>query len=534
MICAERCLPALLAAALVLSLASCGADTGENPSGDGEVRSLVLSQEQAALDGQTLKEGEEGAVTVSRDIVYYREGQGDDYGEGSAGEEHSAEEADAHLVVTIREAGTYRVSGKLTQGQLAVDLGAEAEEDASAVVTVVLDGVEVTCTVAPAFMVYSVYECGSSDEETASPTVDTSKAGINVILADGSENHFTGSHVARIYREGTTDKLHKYDGAFYSRMSMNISGEAEGTGVLSIAADNEGLGSELHLTINGGVIDIRSQNDGINTNEDGVSVTTINGGTLRISAGMGSEGDGIDSNGHLVINGGSVYAAANGQSGDGGIDADGDILLNGGCVAALGTRNDAVSGDSRQEYMEISFAAALPAGSRVVLTDPEGDERFSFTSERDFQSLTLSSPDLAQGVDYTLTVDGVTQTYTDNQSGGIVGGAPGGMAGGPGGDRMDWMEIPEGLESWLNGAEDVPDEIRVWLEGLLERQHSQPVLPGAMAPQEGQEAPQDGDSWRGDGQAAAEASTRFTLSDGTHSFFGVTGSSQLAFTVPER
>ena len=495
MICAERCLPALLAAALVLSLASCGADTGENPSGYGEVRSLVLSQEQAALDGQALKEGEEGAVTVSRDIVYYREGQGDDYGEGSAGEEHSAEEADAHLVVTIREAGTYRVSGKLTQGQLAVDLGAEAEEDASAVVTVVLDGVDVTCTVAPAFMVYSVYECGSTDEETASPTVDTSKAGINVILADGSENHFTGSHVARIYQEGTTDKLHKYDGAFYSRMSMNISGEAEGTGVLSIAADNEGLGSELHLTINGGVIDIRSQDDGINTNEDGVSVTTINGGTLRISAGMGSEGDGIDSNGHLVINGGSVYAAANGRSGDGGIDADGDILLNGGCVVALGTRNDAVSGDSRQEYMEISFAAALPAGSRVVLSDPEGNERFSFTSERDFQSLTLSSPDLAQGVDYTLTVDGVTQAYTGNQSGG--------MRGGPGGDQMDWMEIPEGLESWLNHTENVPDEIRAWLEGLLGRQNSQ-------------------------------ASPRFTLSGGVHGFSGVTGSSQFAFTVPER
>ena len=83
-----------------------------------------------------------------------RRGQGSDYGEGTAEEEHSADEADAHLVVTIREAGTYRVSGELTQGQLAVDLGEDAQDDSSAVVTVILDGVDVTCTVAPAFMVY--------------------------------------------------------------------------------------------------------------------------------------------------------------------------------------------------------------------------------------------------------------------------------------------------------------------------------------------------------------------------------------------
>ncbi len=41
-------------------------------------------------------------------------------------EEHSADEAAAHTVVTIRQAGTYRVSGTLSAGQLAVDLGEDA------------------------------------------------------------------------------------------------------------------------------------------------------------------------------------------------------------------------------------------------------------------------------------------------------------------------------------------------------------------------------------------------------------------------
>ena len=56
-----------------------------------------------------------------------------------------------------------------------------------------------------------------------------------------------------------------------------------GPGSLELTADNEGLDTELHLTINGGDITIYSGNDGINTNEDGVSVTTINDGSLTIS-----------------------------------------------------------------------------------------------------------------------------------------------------------------------------------------------------------------------------------------------------------
>ena len=108
---------------------------------------------------------------------------------------------------------------------------------------------------------------------------------------------------------------------------MEISGGETGTGVLNIEAENEGLDSELHLTVNGGVINIRSGDDGINTNEDGVSVTTINGGVVNIVAGLGSEGDGIDSNGYLVINGGTVLASAN-PAADSGLDSDCGSYIN--------------------------------------------------------------------------------------------------------------------------------------------------------------------------------------------------------------
>ena len=89
-------------------------------------------------------------------------------------------------MVTITKPGTYRVSGTLFAGQIAIDLGKDAVEDPSAVVTVILDNANVTCTVAPALIFYNVYECGEADEAAASSVVDTTAAGANVIVAGTS------------------------------------------------------------------------------------------------------------------------------------------------------------------------------------------------------------------------------------------------------------------------------------------------------------------------------------------------------------
>ena len=279
----NKWMPAALALAMLLSCAACtGSETGESQSpaptqsaplqstaaqsGGTEETAVVLSDEGVTVDGQAASTDPASAVYVGADIVYYEDGHDETYGEGTAEEAHSAEEAAAHTVVTITQPGTYRLSGTLSAGQVAVDLGEDAENDPDAVVTLILDGVDITCTVAPAVIFYNVYECGSKDTETASPTVDTSAAGANVILADGSVNTVTGSHVARIYKEGTDEKLHKYDGAFYSKMSMNVDGASDESGTLNIVADNEGLDSELHLTINGGsVLALGSRNDAVET-----------------------------------------------------------------------------------------------------------------------------------------------------------------------------------------------------------------------------------------------------------------------------
>ena len=418
----KKLISLLLFAAMMLSLASCGKQELPQPQPAPEEPILAedavieLSDEKIAVtvDGSTTEisgvsgdrevsvddKNGEAMITVAKNIVYYEEGHDFTYGEGTEADAHSAEEASAHTVVTIRQPGTYVLCGKLSAGQIAVDLGEEAKTDVNAVVTLVLYGVDITCTVAPAIIFYNVYECGDKDNPTKD--VETHLAGANVYIIGNTENTVNGSYVARIYEpesvvlsaDGTevedAKKLHKYDAAFYSRMSMNVDGAA--SGILNIKAENEGLDSEMHLTINGGTIFIESGNDGINTNEDGVSVTTVNGGTLTIMVtGETGEGDGIDSNGWLVINGGSVAAFACSDSADAGIDSDMGIHIGeGASVIATGHMLDRIAG-AEQTCAVFQFSTPQSGEERLMLRNANGTDVLTVSPKNDYSVLLYSS-----------------------------------------------------------------------------------------------------------------------------------------------
>ena len=489
-------------------LTACGAEASseEAPLPEGKV-SIQLSDNGITVDGEKASSDDTDAVYVAHDIVFYLEGQGIAYGEGTEEDAHSQAEADAHTVVHISQPGTYVLSGTLSAGQVAVDLGEDAEEDPDAVVTLILNGVDITCSVAPAVIFYNVYECGSADAETAVKDVDTSAAGANVILADGTVNNIAGSYVARIYKPDSVElsedgsevvdskKLHKYDGAFYSKMSMNVDGEAEGTGVLNIFAENEGLDSELHLTVNGGVINILSGNDGINTNEDGVSVTTVNGGTMTIEVdGATGEGDGIDSNGWLVINGGTVIAAACGDSQDAGIDSDMGIYINGGTVVASGNMYDRIE-DGGQNYVVFSFAERQQGGTTYTLEDVGSMPVGTYTPANDFTYLVISDANMS-AANYRL-LQGETPLsgiVSDGEMG------RGGMGGGP---RPNGEAQP---------PEEAPDQER-----------PQPGKDGMAVDPSGKDHPEDGvrpqrpegfGGMPGAMQADGERVTAFAVTDG--------------------
>lgn len=419
---------------------------------------IALSDSEITVDGSVISKDAEDAVYAANDIVCYLEGQGIAYGAGEKSDEHTKEEADAHTVVHITKAGTYVLSGTLSAGQIAVDLGEDAKKNPEAVVTLIFNGVDIKCSVAPAVIFYQVYECGSADAESAGKEVDTAAAGANVLIADDSVNEVSGSYVARIYKpesvvlseDGTkvedAKKLHKYDGAFYSKMSMNINGGEIGNGVLKIAAENEGLDSELHLTINGGNIQILSGNDGINTNEDGVSIITVNGGSLTIQvSGTTGEGDGVDSNGWIVINGGLVLSEACSFSADSGIDSDMGIFLNGGTVIATGNMLDKLS-DGTQTYAVFGFASRQKGGETYLLKNEAEEVVFTYTPANDFQYLIVSSADLTAGVYSLWQGDKQIAVRKGSQMGGFGGGMPQGMEPPKQGETPEGVELPEGME----------------------------------------------------------------------------------------
>ena len=336
---------------------------------DGQTR-IELSDSGIRVSGEA-----EDAVTLSHDIIYYEDkdtyDSGRPYGEGGNRDKHTAAEAAAHTVVNITEPGAYLVAGKLSAGQIRIDLGDDACDDPNAVVELILEDADITCTVAPAILFLNVYECdGNRSKKTAKPDVDTAAAGANLILR--GENTISGSYVAKIFKDKKKEKkLWKQDAAIYSYMSMNVFGP----GKLTVFAENEGLDTELHLTVCGGDIAIYAQNDGINTNEDGVSVTTILDGSLHILAGLGEEGDGIDSNGYLVIRGGTVVSAAHPAS-DAGVDSDMGTFIHGGTVIAFGVAENPIDPNSAQ--IALNFRFPQPTADTIKIVDENGASVFVF------------------------------------------------------------------------------------------------------------------------------------------------------------
>ena len=229
---------------------------------------IELSDAGITVDGNPISTEKSADVYAANDIVFYLADQGFTYGEGEPEDEHTQEEADKNTVVHITKPGDYVLSGFLSAGQIAVDLGEEAEEDPEAVVTLYLNGVDVNCDVAPAVIFYNVYECGSADEETATKDVDTSAAGANVVIMDEPTNdldiatlriledyldtfqgivivvshdrYFLDRTVRRIFAFEEGGQLVQYEGGYTDYAARKQEEEAESAG-----ADQPGKGEKV-------------------------------------------------------------------------------------------------------------------------------------------------------------------------------------------------------------------------------------------------------------------------------------------------
>lgn len=131
----------------------------------------------------------------------------------------------------------------------------------------------------------------------------------------------------------------------------------------------------------------------------------INGGYVHVLAG----GDGLDSNGDLTINGGEVYVDGPSDNGNSAIDygEKSSFDINGGTVVAVGSSGMAedVSSESKQQAAFVKLDSQADAGD-VILKDADGNEIISYTAQKKYDCVIISTAALKAGQTYTLSASG--------------------------------------------------------------------------------------------------------------------------------
>lgn len=214
-------------------------------------------------------------------------------------------------VVTITAAGTYLVSGTLTDGQLRVDT------ESSDKVTVILNGVDITCSDGPAIYILNAQKK------------------VVLKLADESVNVVKDGEV---YSDTSEDAP---SSAIFSKEDLDI----DGNGTLYVTGNyNKGIFSKDDLSIEGGTIIVSAVDDGMR----GKDSVEISGGSITITCGA----DGLRTNnetdadkGYINISGGEIYITA----GQDGIQAVSDCVISGGTLSISsggGSQNSSTQNDS--------------------------------------------------------------------------------------------------------------------------------------------------------------------------------------------
>ena len=238
--------------------------------------------------------------------------------------------------VTISTAGTYIVSGNLTDGSITVTT---SENDK---VQIVLNGVKIVSSSGPAIDIQSADTCFITLAE-----------GTQNSLSDGSA--FTSEDAnACIYAtcdltingSGSLDVSGNYRHGVFSKDDLVVYG-----GSINVSAVEDGLSGKDSVKIGAGDISIDSGADGVksskSTNPE-KGFVYVSGGSLSIDA----EDDGIQAKTYLCIAGGSIEIDA----ADDALHSDLEGALNGGSTSVRSS-DDAFHCETKLEVNDGSFVA---------------------------------------------------------------------------------------------------------------------------------------------------------------------------------
>lgn len=161
---------------------------------------------------------------------------------------------------------------------------------------------------------------------------------------------------------------------------------------------------------------------------NGVGEIIISGGKLTVDA----SGDGIDSNGTITVSGGVTLVSGPTNNGNGALDYQSGATVKGGVFVALGSSGMA-QGFSNAENQGSIFTTfqTVNGGTKFALCDSNGKEIVSFTPDKAFSSVAVSSPEIQTGNTYSLVI-GDTEIAKIEMTSLIYGSGGMGMGGRPG------------------------------------------------------------------------------------------------------
>ena len=270
-------------------------------------------------------------------------------------------------------------------------------------------------------------------------TIVSGKDGIHAQNKDDSSSGF-------VYLAGGTYTISAGDDGIHAASNVTIS-----EGKIDITQSYEGI-EGLSIDIAGGEISVLASDDGINAagGNDSSSSEGFQGGDdqfastegayIQISGGVlhvNASGDGIDSNGDITVSGGETYVSGPTNDGNGSLDYNGSAQITGGIFAASGSSGMAQNFDSSSTQGVIMVNVDGQEGNTAIsLFDSSSTELLSWTAEKQYSSIIISTPEIQQGETYTITAGTAEQNITMDS---LVYGsnAQGEMPGNNGGERGD-------------------------------------------------------------------------------------------------
>lgn len=282
--------------------------------------------------------------------------------------------------VTISRAGTYLVSGTLSDGQLLVSA---ASDD---LVHLVLDGADITNT------------SGASLYASQCDKLVTT-------LADGTSNTLTDGGTSFAYNDPGNEEP---NAALFSKDNLTLNG----TGSLAVNASfNNGIGTKDDLVIVSGSLTVSAANHGVKGND---SVRVV-GGELNVTAGADAiQTDNAEdtAKGWVLIEGGTLNLISAGD----GIQADTALTITGGTFSIASGSSARGTGAASDSYKGLkSKGDILISGGSFDVRSYDDSVHANGSIAMLGGTFTLASADDGVHADANLTISGgeitVTQSY---------------------------------------------------------------------------------------------------------------------------